>query len=311
MTTAASPWRRRLGLAAVAAGIATAVAVPAALLVANGWPRHRDNLPRACPITEQSSPAADDAAAPPTVMLVAGPSIMPTFPLTPSYLPFGVQQPPTLSLDAGTQKARYGGPGPDYEDITLQTSKASQCDDRRYTMTTRITVQGQPGTLAIHDDDYREVTVSWRHKPGQWVTVTAVGEWKAETVVRVAEGLRDAQQTVQPSWRLAPAPTGAVIEYLTRIGLNLQLPGPARRTVKASAFRNTDFLNRSLGEQVTGGERPSWLLTQDGEFHLTTQLAVSTWIEVEAPVALWSEAEFRRFAAGVDYIGLRPPPLRY
>lgn len=169
-------------------------------------------------------------------------------------------------------------------------------------------MHGQPGTLAVNDDDDRQVTVSWRRTPGQWVTVTADGEWSTEAVVRVAEGLRDKQQTAAPAWKLAFAPAGSVLDYLEPTGLRLMLPGTAEQAIDVSAFRSTTVLDHPLGRQVTGGERPSWLLKQAGKFYLTSRLTVSTWVEVQAPAtAPWTEEGFRRLAAGVDYIGPRPP----
>lgn len=245
---------------------------------------------------------------------VKAPSVTPTFALTPSYLPPGVETTPTLRLlnrSNDLRQASYRG------QISIVTSSERfDATDTifwdRHNPLTPVTVGGQAGKLMVSEFSANSGAVTWQRKPGQWVLVEGRFTSDLRTMLlRVAEGLRDQQQTGKPSFKIAAVPAGAALLAVDSTSLRLGPPGPDAPTVTVSVTNpgsdNDIGDDTADAKRVKVGKLSGWLQKKDGILRLTLEVSDSMWLSVHAANAdPWNEDRLKRFAEGVEYIGPRP-----
>lgn len=257
-------------------------------------------------VTNKTSAAPAPTGKSPVLM----PTLTPTFPLTPSYLPPDVQQTAELSAYEGRLIARYLDPRSSWQSggISIEaTTTIDQQFNNDFTVTA-VTVNAKRGTIAVSDEMGGATYVSWLHVPGEWVTVSGHNQWSdPRLIMRVAAGLRDHQQTGRPTFTVASVPAGYVFTHSSDRDLIMSPPGDQAQRVEAYAFATTNRVYGPLGQPTKFGALSGWLLVKEGRLQLTLQISASTRLSITAPAtARWNEANLWRFAAGVQYVGPQP-----
>ena len=244
------------------------------------------------------------------------PAVTPTFALTPSYLPPGVETAADLNFLGGDNDIRYADYGIKIRLVTgsarFDTSDTIFWDTDR--PATTVQVAGKPGKLIVDNNTPDAGAVTWERKPGQWVVVLApVGITNLRaTLLRVAEGLRDQQQTGKASFKVAEAPVG--YELLAVDSDSLRFGRPGSDTAWASVSVTNPISDNDIGddtvdaEKVKVGKLSGWLQDKDGVLRMTLVVSDGIWLSIHSPAkSPWNENRLRRFAAGVEYVG--PMPL--
>ncbi|MEV0004608.1 hypothetical protein AB0H28_20335 [Micromonospora sp. NPDC050980] len=227
----------------------------------------------------------DRPAEPITLVAVA----VPEFPLTLRSRPAALQ-PPRYSYEPGRFLAVFLSDG-GADDVWLSVR-----DDRpdRHTRTSRqVTVAGRPAELSEDDNPGgpRQLTVTWKRKSGQWVSLTGHGRFAEDgALLRLAGGVVDEPQPVPLRVRLAPR-GWRVASFKDDTILTLRGPSPDDTlAVQVVAGRDPDLLHTVMGaveeRPVTVGGRDARLVHAEEMWFLQTEVPGGAVVNLQAPLRL-------------------------
>jgi hypothetical protein len=191
-SAAGRPVRLRRRAVIVAAAVAAAAAVAGVVATSGtGTP---------------TPPSATDEAPAPAPVLVE--FHMPTLPPELRPIPDGVTK-PGFTAEPGWLAAVYKDadprPGKEMSAIYVIVSTSRRGDAPR----DNTTYAGKPALLTKvdqKDPKFREVSLGWERSPGQWITLTGIGDFAAERTVRsLADTLVDTDKRLSLDISVAPA----------------------------------------------------------------------------------------------------------
>ena len=238
--------------------------------------------------------------------------LRPSFPLTPSYLPSGLDTDPRLSAERGAQNASWervenGLDGPlSGLSITVSPTKPDQDE---LTAATPVDIGGTTAALRRYEGS---TVLTWQRTPQQWVYVSGAAPVTEAETLTVARSLRDEPIRQPATYVLDVTPAGFVLAEYHGTGLTL---GPADgtpnpqddpRAVVVDVRRAGDATD-GRGAPVRVGERGGWLDETDGRYQLVLRLDGDLRLGVSTPSGgRWNGDELARFAAGITYSGQTP-----
>jgi hypothetical protein len=238
--------------------------------------------------------------------------LRPSFPLTPAELPPGVVTTPRLMVERGVQHAEWGraqsGTDGAVSGVAV-TVFSSEPDGDGRAVGEPVAVQGTTGQLVRSEG----VTVlTWRHRSGQWVSVSGYTPVSEAETVSFARSLHDETFTQQAGFDIDVAPERYVLAELRSAGLTL---GPADgipnaqddpRAVTVSVRRASGDTDGN-GVPVRIGDRSGWLNERPGRYDLVLRLGDSTRLEISTPAGgEWDRNALAELADGIDYTGSAP-----
>jgi hypothetical protein len=294
--------RRRVALAGVAAIAAVAVAATAASLLPGG----RDALRG----PDQVATGSDGP-------LVAGPQPRLVFPLTPTWLPDGLESAPHISLGQSGLLASYRdaakGPDGDLLGVDIWSSDHDVTTTGDGVTRHATTFDGHPAVLATMQG---AVSLGWQPTPGAWLAVTASNSWATEQIARkVAASLTSEPLYARSPFQLGLVPRDSELADWTTDGRLVFVPqgqmarwysGPEVKDAVQIAVRRATADLTGHGDPVTVQGRPGWLLTEStGRKTLVVQLTDAIVLVVDAPP--WDDKDVLRLAEATHYSGGLPP----
>ena len=199
--------------------------------------------------------------------------LRPSFPLTPSYLPSGLDTDPRLSAERGAQNASW-----------------------------ERVENGLDGSTVL----------TWQRTPQQWVYVSGAAPVTEAETLTVARSLRDEPIRQPATYVLDVTPAGFVLAEYHGTGLTLGpaagTPNPQDdpRAVIVAVRRASDETD-GHGTPVRVGERGGWLDEANGRHQLVLRMDNDLRLDVNTPSdGQWNRDELSRFVNGISYSGDTP-----
>ena len=300
--------RRRIATAGAAALLAAAVAVPVLLAA-----RPQATVEQAAPGTT-ALPGAVPAPGtmPVTPSQAPGPSgqawerarlDLPTFPLTPGWVPGGVgprrvdRMGPSLLLRyddrrGGVLSAELG-PEPGSWEVEGEEDHRSTVGAAPATVRTSRTFDG-----AAPGDRY--VGVRWQRPDGQWVLVLSFGARTEAEVLRFARSLRPAPVPASPAhFELTAVPPGLTLSYLSADFVCLTPPPVTRETMQQGLCVGVATVEEpAQGVRLTVAGRPA-TFTSPSELRVELGAGRALTVSVDPDAMDLSSDDLVRVAAGV------------
>lgn len=294
--------RHRVALSAAMAATVAVVIVP--------WQAAELGIHR--PKDGQQAAAADG-------FLVDKPVSLPAFPLTPTYLPPGIQSEsmttsgssfelagwwrgPKGVLDERSLLVAVGTEPGIWDSIPGLTASAQSVDGKPGKLLTQVPTEFNPG---------RYLTLEWERKPGKWVTVvTGDTQDDLDVLLRIAGGLVD--RPVTPKWTFAVTrqPADFTLYHFSPFDFEMRLPGGHESDWVRVEAKRAEANTRGEGSSVTVGNRSGWLFqSSSATTRLTLTLRVSTTTVLQFTAqsdGVWTAERLKAFAAGVTYSGPTP-----
>lgn len=238
--------------------------------------------------------------------------LRPSFPLTPSYLPPGLDTDPRLSAERGAQNASWervenGLDGPlSGLSITVSPTKPDQDE---LTAATPVDIGGTTAALRRYEGS---TVLTWQRTPQQWVYVSGAAPVTEAETLTVARSLRDEPIRQPATYVLDVTPAGFVLAEYHGTGLTL---GPAAGTPNPQddpravivAVRRASDATDGHGTPVRVGERGGWLDEANGRHQLVLRMDNDLRLDVSTPSdGQWNRDELARFVNGISYSGDTP-----
>lgn len=238
--------------------------------------------------------------------------LRPSFPLTPVYLPPGLNADPRLSAERGIATASWerlesGQDGP--LDGVWATVSATKPDEDARTAATPVDIEGATAALRRYE---ASTAITWQRTPQQWVHVNSFAPVTEEETVAFARALREGVLRTQASFVLDLTPKGYVLAEHHGNGLTL---GPADGTPNAQddprsvvvAVRRASEVTDGQGTPVRMGERSGWLDETSRRYQLVLRIDNDLRLDVSTPASgRWDREELARFVNGINYTGQTP-----
>lgn len=201
-----------------------------------------------------------DYAHDPGSFFVAGPGPV-SFPLTPGYLPPGIEAQPAVleRTPAGSSLTYWPQDGGVQGNLQVVVSASRPGVEPQRQSTTRptthtgVSVHGRPGVLSC---DLAAITcrLTYQQGDGHWVRVDRAGD-RAATVagetIAVADGLRDAPLQPTGQLRVGKAPRGCSVSRATALSIELSgRPDCRVRAAVVAALRYPGTATRYGGRRA-------------------------------------------------------------
>lgn len=246
-TTTSRPVRLRRRAVMIAAAVAAA-AITAGVIATGGT----------------DTPAPPSAAGKAPVLVEFH---MPTLPPELNPIPDGVTE-PGFTAEPGWLAAVYSDadprPGEEMSSISVKTYTNRPSGEEN------TTYAGKPAVLGKVDQEeptFHQVSLTWERSPGQWITLSGIGDFAEERVVRSLAGtLVDADERL--SLDISVAPAGWEMYAFKGADENgdgavtsLRDPGNPNRTLHVSAMPG---LVPNYGQAVEGGPRDAIPVSVNG-----------------------------------------------
>ena len=238
--------------------------------------------------------------------------LRPSFPLTPSYLPPGLDADARLSAERGAQTAAWervqrGLDGPlSGLSVTVSSTKP---DEDAAVLAEPVDVGGTTAALRRYE---AMTALTWQRAPQQWVHVSSFAPVTEAQTLAFARSLRDEPVQEEASFNLDVTPAGFVLAAYQGGGLTLGprdgSPNPqddARSVVVA--VRRASEATDGGGTAVRIGERSGWLSESNRRYQLVLRLADDLRLDLSTPSdGRWNRGELARFVNGIEYFGETP-----
>ena len=238
--------------------------------------------------------------------------LRPSFPLTPSYLPPGLDTDARLSAERGVQTASWerverGLDGP-LSGLWVTVSPKEPDEDVR--------VPAEPvdvgGTTAALRRYEAMTALTWQRTPQQWVHVSSFAPVTEAQTLSFARSLRDEPVQEEASFELDVTPADFVLAAHQGTGLTLGPPDGSPnpqddpRSVVVAVRRASEATDGG-GIPVRVGERSGWLNEANGRYQLVLRVAGNLRLDVSTPSdGRWNREELARFVDGIMYLGETP-----
>ena len=238
--------------------------------------------------------------------------LRPSFPLTPAYLPPGLDTEPRLSTERGAQNASWervedGRDGP-LSGLSI-TVHPTEPDEDELTAATPVDIGGTTAALRRYEGS---TVLTWQRTPEQWVYVSGAAPVTEAETLTVARSLRDEPIRQPATFGLEVTPAGFVLAEYHGTGLTL---GPAAGTPNPQddpsavivSVRRASSETDGRGTPVRVGERGGWLDEANGRHQLVLRMDDDLRLDVSTPSdGRWTRDELARFVNGITYSGEMP-----
>jgi hypothetical protein len=238
--------------------------------------------------------------------------LRPSFPLTPSYLPPGLDADPRLSAERGTQTAAWErverGHDGTLSGLSVTVSPNEPDQDVRVPAEP-VDIGGTTADLRRHE---AMNALTWQRAPQQWVHVSSFAPVTEAQTLSFARSLRDEPVQEKASFELDVTPADFVLAAYQGAGLTLGPPDGSPnpqddpRSVVVAVRRASEATD-GRGTAVRVGERSGWLSDANGRYQLVLRLAGNLRLDVSTPSdGRWNREELARFVNGIEYFGAPP-----
>lgn len=238
--------------------------------------------------------------------------LRPSFPLTPSYLPPGLNADARLSAERGTQTAAWerverGLDGP-LSAVTVTVSPNEPDEDVRV-LAEPVDIGGTTAALRRYE---ATTALTWQRAPQQWVHVSSFAPVTEAQTLSFARSLRDEPVREEASFELDVTPADYILAAYQGAGLTLGPPDGSPnpqddpRSVVVAVRRASEATDGG-GTAVKVGERSGWLSEANGRYQLVLRLDAVLRLDVSTPSdGRWNREELARFVNGIEYFGETP-----
>jgi hypothetical protein len=292
--------RRRTAVVSAAAVLVAVVAVPAVVV-------QRQSPPALNPTPPVSAPPVPASPSTGIAWERAGWQ-MPTFPLTPGWLPPGLgprrvdQMGPNVLLmyddDRGDVLSVEVGPEAGSWEVEGEGDHRATIGSAAATVRTTRDFDG-----ARKGDRY--VGVRWKLADGRWVQLLSFGPRTEAQVLRFARGLRAQPVPASPApFRLAEVPRGLVVSFASTQFMCLTRPPVTQETMQQGLCLGVEPAEEPTpdGSRVTIGGRPA-VFTGDSALQIGLGGKQVLSIYADSGIVDLTPDELVRFATGVEVTG--------
>jgi hypothetical protein len=293
--------RRRTAMLGAAVLLTAVVAVPVLL-------QRSQSSPVRNPTRPSSAAPSPSTTLPSTVVWEKARLTMPTFPLTPGWLPAGLGARRIDRLGPNVQLTYENGRG---DVLSVEVGPVAGGWDVEGEEDHRSTVGAASATVrtvgsydgARAGDRY--VGIRWKLADGQWAQLLSFGSRTESQVLRFARGLHRQTLPASPApFRIAAVPHGLTLAFVSARYLCLVPPPVTRDTMQQGLCVGVESTpaEKPSGVGVTVSGRPA---TFTGDSQLQIDLGQDRVLTVEsdrAAVGLTAD-ELVQFAAGIEVTG--------